>query len=70
MLKLFAWEPYTLEKVELVRDAELKLLQKSRLLQTLMYFTNDTIPRIAQLVVFAAYVSCPQGAVAPIGYVC
>ena len=69
MLKLFAWEPYTLEKVEQVRDAELQLLQKSRLLETLMYFASDTIPRIAQLIVFAAYVSSSQGIPMLIGYV-
>jgi hypothetical protein len=58
MIKLFAWQSYTLEKIEMTREPELQLVRRVRLMESVMQFSNDVIPIVAKLVVFAVYVRC------------
>lgn len=56
MIKLFAWESYTLKNVEKYRDQELYELRKSRFLYALLGAFNEIIPIIAKVIVIAIYV--------------
>ena len=56
MIKLFGWEPYTLEQVQKARNNELGYMKKVRLMQAGMLSANDAISIIAKLVVFSVYV--------------
>lgn len=56
MIKLFAWESYTLKNVEKYRDQELYELRKLRFLYALLGASNEIIPIIAKVVVITIYV--------------
>ena len=56
MIKLFAWQGYTLDQIAKARAEELALSKRVRLMEAYMFFSNETIPMLAKLVVFAVYV--------------
>lgn len=49
VLKLYAWEPSFLEKVEGIREDELRLLRKSAYLQAISTFTWVCTPVLVRL---------------------
>ncbi|XP_032727951.1 canalicular multispecific organic anion transporter 2 isoform X1 [Lontra canadensis] len=57
VLKLYAWEPSFLEKVEGIRDDELRLLRKSAYLQAISTFTWVCTPVLVTLTTLGVYVS-------------
>ncbi|XP_047562923.1 ATP-binding cassette sub-family C member 3 isoform X2 [Lutra lutra] len=57
VLKLYAWEPSFLEKVEGIREDELRLLRKSAYLQAISTFTWVCTPVLVTLTTLGVYVS-------------
>lgn len=57
MIKLFAWESHTLEKVAKYREEELKQLKTQRFLRAALGLSNEIIPVISKVVVIMIYVS-------------
>ncbi|XP_034882734.1 canalicular multispecific organic anion transporter 2 [Mirounga leonina] len=60
VLKLYAWEPSFLEKVEGIREDELQLLRKSAYLQAISTFTWVCTPFLVTLTTLGVYVSVDQ----------
>lgn len=60
VLKLYAWEPSFLEKVEGIREDELRLLRKSAYLQAISTFTWVCTPFLVTLTTLGVYVSVDQ----------
>ncbi|XP_053424694.1 ATP-binding cassette sub-family C member 3 isoform X3 [Nycticebus coucang] len=60
VLKLFAWEPSFLEKVEGIRWGELQLLRKAAYLHAMSIFTMICTPFLVILITLAVYVSVDQ----------
>ena len=60
MIKLFAWETYTLNNIEKTRDEELHQLRKSRFLSALLGMTNEIIPVISKVIVIMIYVRAQE----------
>lgn len=56
MVKLFAWEPFVIEKLSAARETEMKKLRYSRLLEALNSCVGEFIPLVTKIVVFAIYV--------------
>ncbi|KAJ7063699.1 P-loop containing nucleoside triphosphate hydrolase protein [Mycena amicta] len=56
MVKLFAWEKKTEERIAKAREEELQWLWKSRALQLFIATVNFTIPVLTMMSTFAAYV--------------
>ncbi|XP_077632923.1 ATP-binding cassette sub-family C member 3 isoform X1 [Crocuta crocuta] len=57
VLKLYAWEPIFLEKVEGIREAELRILRRSAYLQAISTFTWVCTPFLVTLTTLGVYVS-------------
>lgn len=49
VLKLYAWEPIFLEKVEGIREAELRILRRSAYLQAISTFTWVCTPFLVRV---------------------
>ncbi|XP_023364920.1 canalicular multispecific organic anion transporter 2-like [Otolemur garnettii] len=60
VLKLFAWEPSFLEKVEGIRQGELQLLRKAAYLLAVSIFTMICTPFLGFLITLGVYVSVDQ----------
>lgn len=56
MVKLFAWEPFVIKKLTTAREAEVKKLRYSRMLEALNSCVSELIPLVTKTVVFAIYV--------------
>ncbi|KAF7353853.1 P-loop containing nucleoside triphosphate hydrolase protein [Mycena venus] len=56
MIKLFAWEKKTQDRISEAREDELKWLWKSKALQLSINITNFTIPIFTMLATYATYV--------------
>lgn len=56
MLKLFAWEPYALGKIEMARDEELREMRKGRLVAAVLKIANELSQVVARLIVLSVYV--------------
>ena len=57
MIKLFAWEAFTVKKVNEKRDAELRQVWKGKRLNVLLGCTNEAVPLVGKVTTFAVYVS-------------
>ena len=56
MIKLFAWESKTLEKIDDIRKKELELIMRNKLLQLAMFNIGALLPTISMVMALLAYV--------------
>ena len=67
VLKLYAWEPSFSEKVEGIREDELRLLRKSAYLQAISTFTWVCTPFLVRLSPLGLVSRLPPGQPSPLG---
>ena len=56
VLKLYAWEPSFIRKIQAVRDEEIKTLKKTAILSSILTFIFTATPFFVAICSFAAYV--------------
>ncbi|PIL29209.1 ATP-binding cassette transporter [Ganoderma sinense ZZ0214-1] len=61
MIKLFGWEPRVAGQVEERRDAELKLIRKTKYIELVNNLTNHTIPLFTMAITLGAYTTLQHG---------
>ncbi|EJF61844.1 P-loop containing nucleoside triphosphate hydrolase protein [Dichomitus squalens LYAD-421 SS1] len=61
MIKLFGWEPRVAGQVKARREAELKLLRKSRFVELVNNCSNFSIPLFTMAITFGAYTTFQHG---------
>ncbi|KIM77159.1 hypothetical protein PILCRDRAFT_12326 [Piloderma croceum F 1598] len=55
MIKLFAWEPKVKEQISELREDELRLIKKGRILDLLTMYVRALLPLLAMVVTYATY---------------
>ena len=57
MIKLFAWEPFMINRLTELRENELAQYRKGKFLDMAMYVATDMLPLMGKIMTFTCYVS-------------